>query len=556
MTTSAMSQSRQTRIPLFSASMPRGILIVIVAFFYYMMARLGLLLAFQHTNASPVWLPSGLAFAAVLALGNRVWPGIWLGAFVANLSHLSQRGIPLPLLIAVCTLIGAGNTLEALTGKLLLNRLIGAGDPFDQVRHVFTLVGITLVMCLVSASIGPTALCLTGIVSWKLYQTMAFTWWCGDVAGILLLTPILLTWWYQPRLRRDSPQRLMETAVLAVMLVIVARVAFSAWVPVYLQNPKAYLIIPVLLWVACHFDRGEAMTSVALISGLAIWATMHGLGPFAQSSLNASLLSVQGFICVVAMTVLALTAALMERQRAEEAKHAVQTRYQDLYDYAPDLMASVDVPSLHIVQCNQTMADVLGYPKEQIAGRSLLDFCEAGSATKVRGDVLPVLLERGGVRDVEMQLQSKNGTLVDVSLSMSGIRDESGRIVRTRSIWRDINARKRLEDQLRTLNESLEQRVEERTRVLEETNSSLMREIAERQVVERELRQVKQDLEHHKRDLESKIEKLELLNRVMMEREGRIVQLKAELKRLQSRPAGEGSSPAKPTDGVEGNTYV
>ena len=55
-----------------------------VAVLYYGAARLGLLLAFEKTNASPVWPPSGFAFAAVLLLGYRVWPGIAVGAFLAN----------------------------------------------------------------------------------------------------------------------------------------------------------------------------------------------------------------------------------------------------------------------------------------------------------------------------------------------------------------------------------------------------------------------------------------------------------------------------------------
>src|SRR5881396_320491 len=54
------------------------------AVLYYAAARLSLHLAFENTNASPVWPPSGIALALVLLLGYRVWPGILLGAFLAN----------------------------------------------------------------------------------------------------------------------------------------------------------------------------------------------------------------------------------------------------------------------------------------------------------------------------------------------------------------------------------------------------------------------------------------------------------------------------------------
>src|SRR5712664_2350219 len=58
--------------------------ILIVALLYYGGASLGLRLAFEKTNASPVWPSSGIALAAVLLLGYWVWPGIMLGAFLAN----------------------------------------------------------------------------------------------------------------------------------------------------------------------------------------------------------------------------------------------------------------------------------------------------------------------------------------------------------------------------------------------------------------------------------------------------------------------------------------
>jgi integral membrane sensor domain MASE1 len=65
--------------------LPAPLLVLGVAAIYYGSAHLGLLVAFQKTNASPVWPPSGIAFAAVLLLGYRMWPGIAIGAFLANL---------------------------------------------------------------------------------------------------------------------------------------------------------------------------------------------------------------------------------------------------------------------------------------------------------------------------------------------------------------------------------------------------------------------------------------------------------------------------------------
>ena len=53
-----------------------------------------------------MWPPSGLALAAVLLLGQRVWPGVWLGAALANLTVQSS--------LVAALMIGTGNALEAL----------------------------------------------------------------------------------------------------------------------------------------------------------------------------------------------------------------------------------------------------------------------------------------------------------------------------------------------------------------------------------------------------------------------------------------------------------
>ena len=89
----------------------RGLEILGIAAVYFVAARLSLLLAFEHSNATPVWPPSGIAFAAVLLLGARAWPGILIGAIAANVvAFLSNQALS-PLMTALASAsIGIGNT--------------------------------------------------------------------------------------------------------------------------------------------------------------------------------------------------------------------------------------------------------------------------------------------------------------------------------------------------------------------------------------------------------------------------------------------------------------
>lgn len=256
----------------------RVIQVLLVAAIYYGAARLGLVLAFEETNASPVWPPSGIALAAVLLLGYRAWPGILLGAFLANVVvFFGNRTAEPSTILLVSSLIGIGNTLEALAGAFLLRRVGWPGSVLDRAWDVFKFVGVAVSMCLVSASIGPSALYLVGMVPRAIYGTIWYTWWLGDTIGVLVLTPLLLTWARQTRIAW-SPGRLAEAALLFVSLFLAGRVAFGGWLPAKEAHyPLEFIPIPFLVWAALRFGQREAATAVLLTSAIAVWDTLRGL---------------------------------------------------------------------------------------------------------------------------------------------------------------------------------------------------------------------------------------------------------------------------------------
>jgi len=132
--------------------------ILSVALLYYFGATLGLRLAFEKTNASPVWPSSGIALAAVLLLGYRIWPGIALGAFLANVvGFLANQAASASTVLVVSAVISIGNTLEAMAGAFLLQRWVGAGNPFYRTQDGFTFTAVAFLACCVSPSVGPAS---------------------------------------------------------------------------------------------------------------------------------------------------------------------------------------------------------------------------------------------------------------------------------------------------------------------------------------------------------------------------------------------------------------
>jgi len=178
--------------------------ILAVAAVYFCAGRFGLSLALANPSASAIWPPAGLALAALLLWGYRLWPGIFLGALLVNLATPGNPATDLG--------IALGNTMEALLGAWLVNRFAHGAKAFDRARDIFKFVLLAaMVSTVLSASVGVTSVCLGREARWEQYGAIWSTWWVGDMMGDLIVAPLLLTWLRRPwpRLR---PAQVQEAA--------------------------------------------------------------------------------------------------------------------------------------------------------------------------------------------------------------------------------------------------------------------------------------------------------------------------------------------------------
>src|SRR5437667_11074565 len=153
---------------------------------YFIAGKFGLLLASLHASASPVWPPAGIALAALLLLGYRAWPAIFIGAFQANVTTAGN--------VATSFAIATGNTLEALAGAWLVNRFAGGTNVFDRPQGVFKFALAAGISTIISPAFGVTSLGVAGFADWANYGAISLTWWLGDVTGDLVFTPLVLLW--------------------------------------------------------------------------------------------------------------------------------------------------------------------------------------------------------------------------------------------------------------------------------------------------------------------------------------------------------------------------
>jgi len=285
-------------------------LIVVFAIIYLIAGKIGLHLASLHASASPVWPPAGIALAAMLLLGYRAWPAIFIGAFVVNLTTAGTVGTSLA--------IATGNTLEAVAGAWLVNRFAGGRNVFDRPQGVFKFALAVAISAVLSPAFGVTSLALEGFADWTKYGAIWFTWWLGDVTGDLIFTPLVLLWGMRWKITWKEEEAI-EVGVLLLSLTLLSAVVFGGWLQISTKNyPIAFICGPIVIWTAFRFTQRETATGIFILSVIAVWGTVHGFGPFAGQSENQSLLTVQSWTAVLAITAMALSAGMAERRRIEE----------------------------------------------------------------------------------------------------------------------------------------------------------------------------------------------------------------------------------------------
>jgi integral membrane sensor domain MASE1 len=158
---------------------------------YFVTGKLGLRLAFGHPSATAIWPPTGISLAALLIYGYWAWPAVWIGAFLVNVTTAGS--------VATSIGIASGNTLEAVVGALLTNKMAKGLDAFERAPDVFRFtICVAVFSTIVSATCGVTSLALGGYADWQNYGSIWLTWWLGDAAGALIVAPLLVLWYRNP----------------------------------------------------------------------------------------------------------------------------------------------------------------------------------------------------------------------------------------------------------------------------------------------------------------------------------------------------------------------
>lgn len=276
---------------------------------YILAARFGLwLAAFMHPSVSAIWPASGLALAALVVFGWRLWPGVLLAAFIANWMDLDWH---------TALTIGAGNTLEAITALWLLNRFGEFHPSLERVRDVIKLALFAApIASLVSALVGVAALVMNGQVAAEQFAQAGWNWWLGDIIGFLLFAPPIMVCWHYWKSGKYSAPAPEVWVVLALMLV-------SAGLPIAGVDifpgldGGHYLLFIFVIWAALRLGLPATTLVTLCAAALAAAATLMSGGMPVQHVGYPVVVNLQTMLMTIALSGLLVAAAIAERKHTE-----------------------------------------------------------------------------------------------------------------------------------------------------------------------------------------------------------------------------------------------
>src|SRR5438067_4068501 len=406
---------------------------------YFLVAKIGLRYATIGPSISPVWPPTGLAVAALVLLGPRYWLAILLGAFLANATT------SIPVLAAAG--IACGNTSEAMLAAYLLRSRAGQHLALDDLRGVRTLVAVAAPAgALASATAGVTSLWLARVVPGAGVWSAVSVWWAGDYLGALVVAPVLLTW-VGPAGERIGRRTALEMSLLVGGAVLATMAIFGGLLPASLLPPAEYpfLLFPFVVGAALRFGPRGASLLTMTVATLALGYTARGGGPFGMQTVPSTDTALMIYIGILAVTGLSLGPATPRHERAERALRTANEHLAAVIQSSPLAIYTLD-PTSTVLTWNRAAEALYGWRAEEVIGRPLPTI---GQDVDDHGRLRDRVIRGEALRGVEVTRRRKDGSSVNISLSVAPLHDAAGRVTGMLSLAADVTEMRQLEGQYR-----------------------------------------------------------------------------------------------------------
>ena len=422
--------------------MRRAIQVALLAAAYFAAAQVSLLVAIPPGYATAVWPPSGIALAALLLGGSALWPGVLLGSFAANLTIEGD--------LLAAAVIATGSSLQAYAIATLIARHVGVPRRFARVREVVVFVSLIALGAIIAPTMALLPLAAIHPLPVRDLAANWWTWWQGDACGMLIFTPLILSW--SVRGIAWSPRRVLEAIAFTALLLAAGYVVFTG------AAGRTFVMVPFVVWAAFRFGQREVTTTAAAICGMALWYTLRrDSGPFSDLVANEALLMLLVFVSTVVVTGLMLSAVLaqleaartalaarvVERTRAAaESERRFRLMVESVVDYAIYMLDAEG----RVASWNAGAERIKGYKADEIIGEHYSRFFVPEDVERGKPAHELEVARREGRFEEEAWRRRKDGSVFWASIVVSAVRNDEGELLGFAKVTRDLTEKKRAED--------------------------------------------------------------------------------------------------------------
>ncbi|MCB5184851.1 EAL domain-containing protein [Methylobacillus gramineus] len=415
--------------------------IALIGLCYFALAQSAIQFGVPETIATFIWPPAGFALATLIIGGNRLLPGLLIGALFAEFS------VGLPLIVAVT--IAIGNIASAWLANYLLKHVMQFDPAMTRLRDLLAVMCLSALFSpVLGATVALSSLFLADMVHAAALFDVWLQWWMGDALSIILFTPaILACFYYEPI--QWSRAKITEAIIFLVILVVIGAFAFTGvWLDSLLAlEAKAFLVFPLVIWAALSFhQRGAAIASL-FISITALWVVAGYQGYFSMQMANTDLLNYWLFVLVTVSTGVGLSGLNVGRLRVDTRLKNQLGLYNALINAQSDAGEGVVVIEHgKIAYANEAVWKIGGYDARDIPlGSDFLNLIHPMDRERVaqqyhvrmQGLESPSRYEAMGI--------SKSGKPIPIEVAAANYRDGSEKVV---VLIIDISSRKQAETAL------------------------------------------------------------------------------------------------------------
>ena len=406
-------------------------------------------------RVASIWPLNAMLLALLMRLDRSYWLTV-LGA--GGLANLGVNFFMGDTSLRAFGLTGANLAEIYLCARLLWRPAI----TFDITR-----TRDLLRFCLVAGAVGPglSALVAASILSpaAPFFETLA-TWFAADALGMLTFAPALLVF-SAPAVAalHQSRTRLGAAVTIAVMGAVLFFVFSQEALPIL------FLVPPVLMFATFRLGMRGAALGILMTAGVAISCAVAGHGPteLMDGTEIERVFMLQSFLAVMSLSTLPVAAALSQAVRvradlveARERAEQNEAKYRALAEYSTDIVVRLGPGG--IISYASPACRILGVEPEQAVGRSTLDFVapeDRAFAQEVLNGLFAGPEPDRSVRR-EYRVRRPDGAIMWLEGNPSIIRDGAGHPVEVVTIYRDVTARRQLEEELSAARRAAEEAAE------------------------------------------------------------------------------------------------